>query len=55
MDEKGGGADVVNVAVEEPQALLGVQVDRDDMVEAALDQHVGNQLHRDVAAAAHLG
>ena len=25
------------------------------MVEAALDQHLGDQLHRDVAAPAHLG
>lgn len=55
LNEEGRGAQVVDVAVEEAEALLGEEVDSDDVVEAALDQHLGDQLHRDVAATPHLG
>ena len=55
LNEEGGCAHVVDVAVEEAEALLGEEVHRDDVVEAALDQHLGDQLHRDVAASSHLG
>ena len=55
LNEEGGCAHVVDVAVEEAEALLGEEVHRDDVVEAALDQHLGDQLHRDVAAPPHLG
>ena len=33
---------------------LGMQINGDDVGEACLDAHLGNQLERDVAASAHL-
>ena len=55
VNEEGAGPDVVDGAVEEAETLLGVEIDGDDVVEAALDQHLGDQLQVDVAAATHLG
>ena len=37
LNEEGGGAHVVHVAVEEAEALLGEEVHGDDVVEAPLD------------------
>lgn len=53
LNEERRGPEVVNSAVEEPQALLGVEVNGDDVVEASLDKHLSNQLERDVTASSH--
>jgi hypothetical protein len=55
LDEKWRSSKVVDGAVEEAEALLGVEVDRDDVVVAALDHQLGQEFEGNVAAASHLG
>ena len=55
LDEKGRSSQVVDGAVEEAEALLGVEVDGDDVVEAAFDHQLGKKFEGNVAAASHLG
>ena len=55
LNEEWRCAHVVDGAVEVAEALLRVQIHRDDVVEPALRQHLRQELQADVTAPSHLG
>ena len=55
LDQKWRRSKIVDGAVEESETLLGMEVDRYDVVVATLDHQLGQKFERYVAATSHFG